>query len=85
MGLGAASTAEWTGVPLTEVLDRAGVESTQRSGLGPPSWLGEPSRTSRNGTRSVTPTTPSTKYTLLSQRLPPELAYPEHDDPAMRA
>ena len=26
-GLGAASTAEWTGVPLTELLDRAGVQS----------------------------------------------------------
>lgn len=27
-GLGAVSTAEWTGVPLTEVLDRAGVPAT---------------------------------------------------------
>jgi DMSO/TMAO reductase YedYZ molybdopterin-dependent catalytic subunit len=26
-GLGAASTAEWTGVPLTEVLDRAGIRA----------------------------------------------------------
>ena len=29
-GLGAASTAEWTGVPLTEVLDRAGVRREAR-------------------------------------------------------
>jgi len=29
-GLGAASTAEWTGVPLTEVLDRAGVGALAR-------------------------------------------------------
>jgi DMSO/TMAO reductase YedYZ molybdopterin-dependent catalytic subunit len=29
-GLGAASTAEWTGVPLTEVLDRAGVPAEAR-------------------------------------------------------
>jgi DMSO/TMAO reductase YedYZ molybdopterin-dependent catalytic subunit len=28
--LGAVSTAEWTGVPLTEVLDRAGVEAAAR-------------------------------------------------------
>src|SRR6516164_1985481 len=27
-GLGAVSTAEWTGVPLTEVLDRAGIAAT---------------------------------------------------------
>ena len=27
-GLGAVGTAEWTGVPLTEVLDRAGVQAT---------------------------------------------------------
>jgi DMSO/TMAO reductase YedYZ molybdopterin-dependent catalytic subunit len=30
MGLGAVSTAEWTGVPLVEVLDRAGVKSSAR-------------------------------------------------------
>jgi DMSO/TMAO reductase YedYZ molybdopterin-dependent catalytic subunit len=30
VGLGAVSTAEWTGVPLTEVLDRAGVQATAR-------------------------------------------------------
>jgi DMSO/TMAO reductase YedYZ molybdopterin-dependent catalytic subunit len=29
-GLGAVSTAEWTGVPLTEVLDRAGVRTAAR-------------------------------------------------------
>jgi DMSO/TMAO reductase YedYZ molybdopterin-dependent catalytic subunit len=29
-GLGAVSTAEWTGVPLTEVLDRAGMSATAR-------------------------------------------------------
>ena len=29
-GVGAASTAEWTGVPLTEVLDRAGVQAAAR-------------------------------------------------------
>jgi DMSO/TMAO reductase YedYZ molybdopterin-dependent catalytic subunit len=29
-GVGAASTAEWTGVPLTEVLDRAGVRADAR-------------------------------------------------------
>ena len=29
-GLGAVSTAEWTGVPLVEVLDRAGVKSSAR-------------------------------------------------------
>jgi DMSO/TMAO reductase YedYZ molybdopterin-dependent catalytic subunit len=29
-GLGAVSTAEWTGVPLTELLDRAGVRATAR-------------------------------------------------------
>ncbi len=29
-GLGAVSTAEWTGVPLTEVLDRAGVRAQAR-------------------------------------------------------
>jgi DMSO/TMAO reductase YedYZ molybdopterin-dependent catalytic subunit len=29
-GTGAVSTAEWTGVPLTEVLDRAGVQATAR-------------------------------------------------------
>ena len=29
-GLGAVSTAEWTGVPLTEVLDRAGVRTPAR-------------------------------------------------------
>jgi DMSO/TMAO reductase YedYZ molybdopterin-dependent catalytic subunit len=29
-GLGAASTAEWTGIPLTEVLDRAGVRREAR-------------------------------------------------------
>ena len=29
-GLGAVSTAEWTGVPLTEVLDQAGVQATAR-------------------------------------------------------
>jgi DMSO/TMAO reductase YedYZ molybdopterin-dependent catalytic subunit len=29
-GLGAVSTAEWTGVPLTEVLDRAEVQATAR-------------------------------------------------------
>ena len=29
-GLGAVSTAEWTGVPLTEVLGRAGVQATAR-------------------------------------------------------
>jgi DMSO/TMAO reductase YedYZ molybdopterin-dependent catalytic subunit len=29
-GNGAVSTAEWTGVPLTEVLDRAGVQATAR-------------------------------------------------------
>src|SRR6516162_3201114 len=31
--LGAVSTAEWTGVPLTEVLDRAGMESAAREVL----------------------------------------------------
>jgi DMSO/TMAO reductase YedYZ molybdopterin-dependent catalytic subunit len=31
--LGAVSTAEWTGVPLTEVLDRAGVRSTAREAV----------------------------------------------------
>jgi DMSO/TMAO reductase YedYZ molybdopterin-dependent catalytic subunit len=31
--LGAVSTAEWTGVPLTEVLDRAGVQATAREVL----------------------------------------------------
>src|SRR5919198_653839 len=31
--LGAVSTAEWTGVPLVEVLDRAGVEATAREVL----------------------------------------------------
>ncbi len=30
-GLGAVSTAEWTGVPLIEVLDRAGVKQSARS------------------------------------------------------
>jgi len=29
-GYGAVSTAEWTGVPLTEVLDRAGMQATAR-------------------------------------------------------
>jgi DMSO/TMAO reductase YedYZ molybdopterin-dependent catalytic subunit len=32
-GLGAVSTAEWTGVPLTEVLDRAGVHTGARQVL----------------------------------------------------
>jgi DMSO/TMAO reductase YedYZ molybdopterin-dependent catalytic subunit len=32
-GTGAVSTAEWTGVPLTEVLDRAGVQATAREAL----------------------------------------------------
>lgn len=32
-GLGAVSTAEWTGVPLTEVLDRAGIEKGAREVL----------------------------------------------------
>jgi DMSO/TMAO reductase YedYZ molybdopterin-dependent catalytic subunit len=32
-GLGAASTAEWTGVPLTEVLDQAGIKATAREVL----------------------------------------------------
>ena len=32
-GFGAVSTAEWTGVPLTEVLDRAGVQATAREVL----------------------------------------------------
>jgi hypothetical protein len=32
-GLGAVSTAEWTGVPLSEVLDRAGIESAAREVL----------------------------------------------------
>src|SRR5437867_3476349 len=32
-GLGAVSTAEWTGVPLVEVLDRAGVKATAREVL----------------------------------------------------
>jgi DMSO/TMAO reductase YedYZ molybdopterin-dependent catalytic subunit len=31
--IGAVSTAEWTGVPLTEVLDRAGVQATAREVL----------------------------------------------------
>jgi DMSO/TMAO reductase YedYZ molybdopterin-dependent catalytic subunit len=31
--LGAVSTAEWTGVPLTEILDRAGIESAAREVL----------------------------------------------------
>ena len=30
MAFGAASTAEWTGVPLVEVLDRAGLTATAR-------------------------------------------------------
>jgi DMSO/TMAO reductase YedYZ molybdopterin-dependent catalytic subunit len=32
-GLGAASTAEWTGVPLTEVLDRAGVQAAAQEAV----------------------------------------------------
>jgi DMSO/TMAO reductase YedYZ molybdopterin-dependent catalytic subunit len=32
-GLGAVSTAEWTGVPLTEVLDRAGVRPAAREAV----------------------------------------------------
>ena len=32
-GLGAVSTAEWTGVPLVEVLDRAGVKNAAREAL----------------------------------------------------
>lgn len=32
-GLGAVSTAEWTGVPLVEVLDRAGIEPGAREAL----------------------------------------------------
>jgi len=32
-GVGAVSTAEWSGVPLTEVLDRAGVQATAREVL----------------------------------------------------
>jgi len=32
-GLGAVSTAEWTGVPLTEVLDQAGVQSLAREAV----------------------------------------------------
>ena len=31
--LGAASTAEWTGVPLSEILDRAGVQAGAREVL----------------------------------------------------
>jgi DMSO/TMAO reductase YedYZ molybdopterin-dependent catalytic subunit len=30
-GLGAVSTAEWVGVPLTEILDRAGLTPGERS------------------------------------------------------
>ncbi len=32
-GLGAVSTAEWTGVPLVEILDRAGVRPEATRGL----------------------------------------------------
>ncbi len=45
-GLGAVSTAEWTGVPLVEVLDRAGIEPRAREmlfrGADSGMWTGEP-------------------------------------------
>jgi len=53
-GVGAVSTAEWTGVPLTEVLARAGVQRTAREAVftgadrGPVEGLDEPVRFERS-------------------------------------
>ena len=82
-GLGAIGVGNWRGVPLAEVLERAGISRSavdiMPAGLDPTTSPGPASTTARSAGRSRSPRrsrTPILAYELNGQPLPPDNGYP---------